>query len=113
MDPKDLVLLGAIVEYANILKDAVPEYSIDEQTLRDKPELRGLAAFFVQQIGECSIKLSDGFKTAHPEIEWKEISGLRNRIAHAYGKIDVEILWDVVQNDAPTFSKFCSKQLKS
>ena len=71
-----------------------------------------MAAFFVQQIGECAKKLSPAFTTKYPEIEWRAMSGLRNRIAHNYGRIDVEILWDVITHDVPELYDFCKSILE-
>ena len=109
---EDKIILESIVDYCNTLIDAVSEYSIDDRTLRENPAFRGMIAFFVQQVGECAKKLTDEFKKSHPEIDWKAMSGLRNRIVHAYGRIDVEILWDVVQNDIPELNKYCARVLE-
>ena len=112
MTPEDKVLLETIVNYCDTLAEAVMDYNIDKAVLAEKPALCGMAAFFVQQVGECSNKLSANLKAMHPEIEWKAIYDMRNRIAHAYGKIDIEILWDVVQHDIPEFRDFCAGVLQ-
>lgn len=41
------------------------------------------------------------FRDVHANIEWKDIIGLRNVIVHEYASVDLEIVWDVVQNDLP------------
>lgn len=51
------------------------------------------------QISEHIKKLSVQFKTTHKQIPWKNIIGLRNRIVHEYGKVDLNIIYDVVKND--------------
>jgi uncharacterized protein with HEPN domain len=47
-------------------------------------------------IGEAVTRLSEEFKSAHPEIEWAKIVGMRNRLIHGYEKI----LWGVVWRTA-------------
>ena len=37
----------------------------------------------------------------HGQIPWPEIIGLRNRLVHGYDSVDVNILWDIVQQDLP------------
>jgi len=54
-------------------------------------------------IGEAANRLSESFKTQHPEIEWRKIIGLRHRIVHDYFNIDGEIVWEIIQKDLPTF----------
>lgn len=52
-------------------------------------------------VGEAARKISDEIKAAHPEIPWNDMIGLRNRLIHEYFRIDVEKVWDTVQNDIP------------
>lgn len=53
-------------------------------------------------IGEAASKISQETRNAHPEIPWHDIIGMRNRLIHEYFRIDLEKVWDTVQNDIPT-----------
>ena len=47
-------------------------------------------------IGECAIKLMErhpDFIAEHPEIAWRDIRNMRNRIAHQYFQLDVHTIW--------------------
>ena len=48
------------------------------------------------QISENSDKLSLEFKALHKELPWRSIKGMRNRIVHDYGFIDMQIIYDTV-----------------
>ena len=52
-------------------------------------------------IGEASNKLSEEFKEKHSVIPWGQIIGLRNRIVHAYFDINLEVTWDITEEDIP------------
>lgn len=52
-------------------------------------------------IGEAAGRISPGFRDAHPEIQWSEIRGMRNRIIHGYDDVDIDIVWDTVERDIP------------
>jgi len=52
-------------------------------------------------IGEAVKRLPKGLIDKYPKIEWKKITGLRDILIHAYFGIDIEIVWDVVQNKIP------------
>lgn len=51
------------------------------------------------QISEHIKKLSTQFKTTHKQISWNNIIGLRNRIVHEYGNVDLNIIYDAVKED--------------
>lgn len=53
-------------------------------------------------IGEAASMISDTFRSAHPEIPWREIIGMRNRLIHAYFEVDIDKVWETIQDDLPT-----------
>ncbi len=53
----------------------------------------------IQIIGEAARKLSQEYKSAHHQIPWRMIIGMRNRLVHEYFDIIPERVWDVVQNN--------------
>lgn len=57
--------------------------------------------FRLVQIAESSDKVTADFKATHKELPWKEIKGMRNRIVHDYGIIDLSIICDTVLNGFP------------
>lgn len=57
--------------------------------------------FRLIQISENSDKLSIDFKSFHSNIPWRAIKGLRNRIVHEYGNVDLSVVYDTVKNDIP------------
>lgn len=52
-------------------------------------------------LGEAAKRISDSFRTEHPEIEWKPIAGMRDKVIHDYDDVDVEQVWRTVTNDLP------------
>jgi len=52
-------------------------------------------------IGEAARNLPTEIKKKHPEVPWKEMYALRNRISHEYFGVDYEIIWDVATNYLP------------
>ena len=47
----------------------------------------------------------DSFTAAHPEIPWREMYGLRNRIVHDYEGGNLKLAWDIIQGDLPELEK--------
>jgi uncharacterized protein with HEPN domain len=55
----------------------------------------------VEVIGEAAGRVSSAYQAAHPEIPWKTMTGMRNRLIHGYLEVDLEILWQTVTMDLP------------
>ncbi len=54
----------------------------------------------------------DDFKEAYSNIPWREMRGLRNRIVHGYGNIDISVIYDTVIEDIPKLMSELSNELK-
>ena len=68
----------------------------------EKDDLHQLAILkSVEIIGEAASRISEETKAEHPDIPWAEIIGLRNRLVHAYFAIQLDIVWQTVQDDLP------------
>lgn len=55
-------------------------------------------------IGEAATKVMEGhaeFTQAHPEVPWRNMRGMRNRIAHGYFDINLDVVWETVQTALP------------
>lgn len=99
--PRDVVsllddMLSAIAEIFDFLKDtpSVGEYSKD--ILRKRAVERNL-----EVIGEIVKKIPEDLKNTNSDIQWRQIAGLRDFIAHGYFEIDDDIIWNAVKNHLP------------
>ena len=63
-------------------------------------------------IGEATKRLPDGLRQAYPDIPWRGMAGMRDRIIHAYDTVDFEIVWDVVKKDIPHIKSQIQQILK-
>lgn len=57
----------------------------------------------IQVIGEAVRGVSPTTREAHPEIPWADIAGMRDRLVHGYYRVDLNVVWDVVDNDLSGF----------
>jgi uncharacterized protein with HEPN domain len=55
----------------------------------------------LEVMGEAAGKVSTAFCAAHPEIPWKQMTGMRHRLIHNYGEVRLDIVWRVVKEMLP------------
>ena len=55
----------------------------------------------VETIGEAASRVPDELRSQYPEIPWSGTRSLRNRLIHEYDRINLDTLWDIVQNYIP------------
>jgi uncharacterized protein with HEPN domain len=55
----------------------------------------------IEIIGEATKKLPSKFKDKYPDVPWRNIAGMRDKLIHDYFGIDLEIIWDVIKNKIP------------
>ena len=67
--------------------------------------------FRLIQISENSKRLSEDYKAEHPGIPWTAIYGLRNRIVHDYGSVDLTIVYDTLKNDIPELLELMEQEM--
>ena len=64
-------------------------------------------------IGEAANRVSEDFKSSHPEIEWRRMIGFRNRIIHEYFGIDYEMVWKIKENNLAELNDFIEQIINS
>jgi len=78
----------------------------------DNDEVLALAVIhLIEIIGGAAGSISDEFQAQHPEIPWSLITGTRNRLAHGYIDVDLDIIWAIVQKNLPELAQKLHKIL--
>ena len=55
----------------------------------------------IEIISESVRHIPDAWKNQHPQIPWRRIADIGNRIRHAYHAVDGPLIWEIVQTDLP------------
>jgi uncharacterized protein with HEPN domain len=75
--------------------------AIDVQDLMEDKVLSRACLKSLEIIGEASRNISEDLRMAHPEVPWRQMTGLRNKLVHHYFGVDWEIVADVLKNELP------------
>ena len=67
----------------------------------------------LEVIGEASRNIPENMKAKYPDVYWKGVVGLRNRIIHEYFGVDVKIVWHIIKEEVPTLRKQIDEVLKN
>ncbi|MGH3976565.1 MAG: HepT-like ribonuclease domain-containing protein [Pseudonocardiaceae bacterium] len=72
----------------------------------DQEEIVQLAlVHLVQIIGEAASRISDDLRRRHPEIPWRQVVGMRNRVVHGYFEVDLDLLWGCGHTGCPEVTR--------
>jgi len=89
--------LHDMLEAARLIRRYVEGVTFDE--FWENSEKRDAVALRISVLGESAHKVTKDTETALTGIPFKNIRGMRNRIAHDYGAVDFRIVWAVTQQE--------------
>ena len=71
-----------------------------------------IICFNILQIGELSKNFEEDFLKRYGEMPWKQIKGMRDKVAHGYDTINKEKIWKTASKDIDPLLDYCLKILK-
>jgi len=98
-DDRDAGYLLDMLQHARGVVRATSGRTLEDYA--ENEDLRLLVERRLEIIGEAARRVSEPFRTAHPEIPWRKIIAQRNVLAHEYGEIQDDVVWQVVTVSIP------------
>ena len=112
MQLRDIQRIEHILNYCNDIEATIKRVGRDYAIFAADKDYHDVMAFRILQIGELAGSVSEELrKSTSKEINWRQIKAMRNIVAHHYGKIELEVVWDTLTNDIPVLKAFCEKLL--
>ena len=109
----DLQRIQHILDYCNAIEKTVQRYGNSFEIFDQDEDFQRSISFSILQIGELSGGLSEEYrKKTSNRVQWGPIKGTRNMVAHSYGSMDRQIIWETAIVDIPTLKQFCEEQLE-
>ncbi len=66
----------------------------------------------LEVVGEAAKNVPEEIRQKYPQIPWKEVAGMRDRLIHAYFGVDLEIVWQTIVSDLPKLESELVKIIK-
>lgn len=102
-------ILDAVALIEDYVKDLNREKFLDKKNIMTQDAV--IREFEI--IGEAVKRLSDEIKKKNPSLPWRDIGDMRNKLAHEYFAVDLNVVWGVIENDILTLKKAMAELLKS
>lgn len=106
-DPR--VTLLQLTDFIQEAQDLVEGTSL-ESLESDPVRLRAFERV-MELVGECAKRLPEELRSKYPQVPWKQVSGMRDVISHAYEDLAYEILWDALHLHFPQLQETVSQML--
>ena len=81
---------------------------VREEDYQCNPMLQDALVRNIEVVGEAVKNLSDELKDAHPQIAWSQIARMRDKVAHRYFRINLDVVWKTAIDDLPKLKSHIS-----
>lgn len=112
MLPPDLQRIKRIGDYCGEVEKTIRRYGAEFDIFDRDADYQRSVSFCILQIGELAGGLSQEYRQATASrVQWGPIKGMRNLVAHNYGSMSRDIIWETAVTDIPARGAFCREQL--
>ena len=110
---RDREILCHILRYCGQIQTAHEDFGASRVRFSQSTTYQNAVCMCILQIGELVGRLSEDFRRDTPQVPWQRIRGMRNFVAHEYGRLDLDVVWFTAVDSIPALQKFCESALET
>jgi uncharacterized protein with HEPN domain len=99
MKKEDSVYLRHILDAVSRIEEYTKE--IEYKNFMENHLIQDGVIRQIEIIGEATKRLSDKTRDNYPDVPWKDMTGMRDKLIHDYLGVDIDAVWDTVKEDIP------------
>ena len=96
---------------ANLKRILTYSSDISQEEFLENTQLQDACIRQIEIMGEATKRISEIFKESHPEVPWKDMAGMRDKLIHDYLDVDLNIVYQTIAVDIPTLLPVIEKIL--
>ncbi|MCL2605205.1 MAG: DUF86 domain-containing protein [Defluviitaleaceae bacterium] len=103
MSGSDIKYLKNMLKFSEKIMHRIQNISLSQ--FLDDEEKQDLILYPLGQLGENANRVSEAFRDEYSEILWNPVIGVRNRVFHSYGDINMEVIYEIATENIPLLVK--------
>lgn len=103
------VFLHHILESIELIEDRIK--NVTYRRFANDVDLQDMVIRRLEIIGEAVRSLPKYFRQKHKEIDWQKPADMRSVLIHGYFTVDLDVVWNTILNDLPSFKSQIKKLL--
>jgi len=105
------------IAYLKHIADAISDIkrfmkNVNKEEFLENREKQYAVLRALEIIGEATKNLSKEMKAEHPEVNWSDIAGMRDRLIHQYFGVNLDLVWATVKKNLPELENQVSEMLR-
>jgi len=94
-----IIYLKDIIDYMNRSIRYLSEYEMNDFIKDNKTCDAALRC--IEVIGEATKKIPEELRSSYPDIPWRDMAGMRDKVIHSYFNVDYKMVWLTITEDIP------------
>ena len=111
MSEKLLIYLRDINKAIRSIENFIEGLDYKQFLVDDKTSSAVIRKFEI--IGEATKKIPESLRKQHPQVAWKDMAGMRDKLIHAYSEVDLNLVWLTIHNRLPELKSTIEKILEN